>query len=71
VESRRNYSRCTAAPAPNPNIINRALNALIAFVWFVFLFVWRFTVFAVDGGTFEVGSHQDCELRDLATVERS
>jgi len=25
----------------------------------------------VDGGTFEVGSHQDCELRDLATVERS
>jgi hypothetical protein len=26
---------------------------------------------AVDGGSFEVGAHQDCELHTLATVERS
>jgi hypothetical protein len=31
------------------------------------------TIFSssVDGGSFEVGAHQDCELRALATVERS
>ena len=26
---------------------------------------------AVDGGSFEIGAHQDCELHTLATVERS
>jgi hypothetical protein len=36
-----------------------------------FLYLRAFMVRAVDGGSFEVGAHQDCELQALATVERS
>jgi hypothetical protein len=42
----------------------------------VFLHRLEFIIYAlicraVDGGSFEVGAHQDCELHTLATVERS
>jgi hypothetical protein len=38
---------------------------------FIFLYLHALIVRVVDGGSFEVGAHQDCELQALATVDRS